>query len=442
MIKKKKSLRGLDAINQNAAGIDIGAYEHYVAVPPDRCDNNVRSFGTCTEDLKEMLAWLKKNKVDTVAMESTGTYWIPLFDLLEENGLEVILVNPRHAKNVSGRKTDVSDCQWIQQLHTYGLLEPAFRPDLVIRVLRTYFRQRRMLKQQATKCIQRLHKDFHAINVKLDSVVNSLTSVTAMKIIRAIVEDNITDPNLLAEFRDHRCRKSKIEIARALEGNYTEESLFVLRQHLKMYDMFQNEIVECDKKINLQLQTMVEQSPETNSKVEKQEQKKKSKDLVKENLITLLGVDITAINGVSTEIALTIVSEIGFDFSKFPTAKHFTSWLGLAANNKISGGKIIGRGFKPTPNIAKVALRMAASTLARTKTPLGSFFRRIQSRHGFGKAATATARKIAVYIYNMVVKQEEFKAVNQDEYERQINEQMLKQLERKAIMLGKRLVSI
>ncbi len=446
MSKKKRALNGLTTINNNTAGIDIGGYEHYVAVPVDREGNTVRSFDACTEGLLQMVTWLKENNITSIAMESTGTYWIAVFDILEENDFEVLLTNPKHLKNVTGRKTDVSDCQWIQQLHSFGLLQPAFRPELVIRKLRTIFRQRRLLKAQANKCIQRIHKDLHAMNFKLDSVVGSLCSATAMKIIRAIAEENVTDPFQLAALRDSRCKKSLEEIARALHGNFSDDYIFTVKQHLELFDFYNEKITICDEEINTRIQNMIkDENNDDQGSVDDRSKKisKAAKErLLIDNLKKLLGVDITEINGVSIETALTIVAEIGFDFSKFPTPECFVSWLKLDPNNKISGGKILSNKSRPSVCIAKVALRMAASTLARSNTPLGSFFRRIQYKPGggFAKAVTATARKIAIYIYKMVTKQEAFKQHDLQEYETNIEKHRLKKLQRSAFSLGLQLV--
>lgn len=423
---KKLSVRGLERVNLNAAGIDIGSKENYVAIPEGRDTESVRKFGTFTRDNKKLCKWLKKNKIDTVAMESTGVYWIPLYEYLESKRLKVLLVNPRHIKNVQGRKTDVLDCQWLQQLHTYGLLNGAFRPIENMCILRSLLRQRKNLVRKMTKEVNQMGKALIQMNIKLHNVISTLTGDTGLKIIKAIVSGQ-KDPKKLAAFRDKRCRKSKEEIEKSLEGNYRTEHLFVLSQSLEAYEFYNEQLIACDKKIKEHLEFQDKEGGGSNQSMK--------------NLLSgVVGVDLTKIEGISETTALTIISEVGLDMSKFPTVKHFASWLGLCTQESKSGGKILKNKTQKKPNRAAEALRIAASTLHKSESALGAFFRRIKSRRGAPKAITATAHKIARYIYAMLSKGEEYVSVKIEEYENNYREQVLKNLQRKARSFGYSLV--
>lgn len=438
-IKKIQLPPHLEHINKMAAGIDIGSNSHFVAVPTSCDSENVREFPSFTSDLYELADWLEHCGIETVAMESTGVFWIPLYEILESRGFEVKLVDAKHVKNVSGRKTDVLDCQWLQQLHTYGLLNGAFRPNEQVCALRAYSRQRGMLIKQASTHIQHMQKALDQMNLKLHNVLSDITGETGMKIIRAIVKGE-RDPILLASYRDRRCKNSLEIIAKSLTGNYREEHLFSLSQALELYDTYNKKILDCDKKIEMQL-SQFENSVET-SKV--QTTRKKSRANCKNalsfdlnsHLIRMTGVDLTGIPGIQASTALKIISEVGLDLTHWKTSKHFVSWLGLCPGNKVSGGKRLGGKSKRTSNNAASALRMAASTLHSSQTALGAFFRRLKSRLGAPKATTAAAHKIAIIMYEMLKKHVEYNEVGQDYYEIQYRDRMLKNLQLRAKSLG------
>ena len=361
---------GLSQLNLNAAGIDVGATSHYVAVPADRSEQPVREFEAFTADLYRLAEWLSECGVETVVMESTGVYWIPLFGALEERGLEVMLVDPRRIKNVPGRKTDVRDCQWLQQLHTYGLLSGAFRPDGDIRRLRSYLRQRAMLVEYASQHIQHMQKALTQMNVKLQHVISNITGKTGMDIIAAIV-DGERNPRKLARLRDPRIKADEATIARSLRGHWREEHLFELTQALELYRFYQDKITECDREIEAQLEQFEDRSdgepPAPNGK--KRNQKNAPRFDVQGQLYRMTGVDLTRIDGVDAYTALKVISEIGTDMTKWPSAKHFASWLGLSPHNRITGGRVISSKTKASANRAAAALRLAANALHRSDTP-------------------------------------------------------------------------
>jgi len=449
MSKNIKLPKHLQHININAAGIDIGSTSHFVAVPEDRCEESVREFKTFTPDLHELATWLKECKVDTVAMESTSVYWIPVYELLEEKGFKVLLVNAKHIKNVSGRKSDVSDCQWIQQLHTYGLLSGAFRPDEDICQLRSYVRQRDNLIQCAGSHIQHMQKALDQMNIRLHNVISDITGVTGQKIIRAIVEGE-RDPKELAKYRDKRCKNDIEIIEKSLIGNYKEEHIFALKQALELYDFYQAKITECDKVIEefLKILTQSEDKEESEEKKIDFPKKKKSKNTPKfelqEYLYQLARVDCTAIDGIDSLSVLKIISEIGTDMSKWETEKHFGSWLGLSPETKISGGKVLSRGTRTKSSANRVAtiLRICANTLYNSATALGAFLRRQKARLGSPKAITATAYKLAKIIYYMLKYKMEYVDVGKDYYEKKYRERMIKNMKRKAQLFGYKLVEI
>lgn len=433
----------LEHINTMAAGIDIGSKSHFVAVP-EGCDaDNVREFKSFTTDLHALCAWLKKCGITTVAMESTGVFWIPLYELLESQGFDVKLVDARHVKNVSGRKTDVLDCQWLQQLHTYGLLNGAFRPHEQVCALRSYSRQRSMLVMQASCHIQHMQKALSQMNVQLHNVISDITGGTGMRIIRAIAEGERC-PRILSGYRDPRCKSPVDVIEKSLTGYYREEHVFALKQALELYEIYQGKIAACDNEIEKQLSVFdtrkaVEES-ELNERAVKKKEKGRSKNAplfnLKSHLIRIAGVDLTAIPGIEATSALKIISEIGLDLSRWKSSKQFASWLGLCPGNKVSGGKRLGGKSKRTANHAASTLRMAASTLHRSNSALGAFFRRLKSRLGAPKATTATAHKMGVIIYEMMKRGTEYTETGQDYYEKQYRERMIKNLGLRAKTLG------
>jgi len=432
----------LQHINLNAAGIDIGSERHMVAVPEGRDEVSVREFGTFTADLEALAAWLKKCGVTTVAMESTGVYWIPLFELLERRGFEVKLVDARHVKNVSGRKSDVLDCQWIQQLHTYGLLAGAFRPPDEICVLRSYLRQREMLTQTASMHIQHMQKALQQMNLLLHNVVSDITGVTGMKIIKAILAGE-RDPRALARNRSERCKHSSTTIAKSLVGNYREEHLFALQQAVDLYEMYQAKIADCDQAIIKQLEKQPDVSddgPPSPDKLTQARARVRDGVDVRDLLFKKSGVDLFAIPGLAADTLLTLASEVGFDMTAWKTEKHFASWLGLCPGTKRSGGKMLDSKTKRHPNRAAQAFRMAASSLWRSQTALGAFYRRIKTRSGGQQAVTATAHKLARIYYAMLTKGASYVELGQQAYEKRFKQRRIDHLNRQAKSLGFQLV--
>jgi transposase len=434
----------LEHINTMAAGIDIGSKSHFVAVPEGCADVCVREFQSFTSDLHELANWLESCGITTVAMESTGVYWIPLFELLESRGFEVLLTDARHVKNVSGRKTDVIDCQWLQQLHTYGLLSGAFRPSEQVCALRAYIRQRNMLIQQMSSHIQHMQKALSQMNLQLHNVISDITGETGMMIIRAIVNGE-RDPKLLATYRNYRCKSPLSIIEKSLTGNYREEHVFALSQALELFDVYQNKIAACDEQIEKQLTTF--EGKEIAERVNlKKQPNKKSKNApafdLSSHLFRMVGVDLTIIPGIEAYSALKIISEIGLDLTRWKSSKQFASWLGVCPGNKISGGKRLGGKSKRTGNYAASALRMAASTLHSSQSALGAFYRRLKSRLGAPKAITATAHKLAIIIYNMIVNRREYIETGADYYEKQYRERLVKNMSMRAKILGFELVKI
>jgi transposase len=431
----------MERINVNAAGIDIGASSHFVAVPEDRDERPVREFAAYTADLYQLASWLKSCGITTVAMESTGVYWIPLFQILDERGFEVRLVDARRVRNVSGRKTDVSDCQWLQQLHTYGLLSSAFRPDDDTCVLRAYMRQRDALIIQAGQHIQHMQKALELMNVKLTEVLSDVTGHTGMAIIDDIVAGQ-RDPAVLAKHRHTRCRHDEATIARALTGHYRAEHLFALRQAVAQYRQCQDLIRECDAEIERFLQ---ERGPEDDgTPVPPERESPRSKNALgfdaHHHLFRLVGVDLTAIPGLSTASVLALLSETGLDMSRWRSSKAFASWLGICPNNRVSGGKVLASKSKPCVNRAARIFRMAAYGLHHAKSALGAFYRRMRSKLGAPKAITATAHKLARLFYSMLKSKKSFADIGQDAYERAYQERRIKGLAKAAELLGLRLV--
>lgn len=442
-LKVQSMPQQLQHINVNAAGIDIGAEQHMVAVPEGRDEVTVRRFGTFTADLVTLADWLAHCGITTVAMESTGVYWIPLFELLEGRGFEVKLVDARHVKNVSGRKSDVLDCQWLQQLHTYGLLSGAFRPPDEICVLRSYLRQKEMLVQAAAQHIQHMQKALQQMNLLLHNVVSDITGVTGMKILKAILAGE-RDPQVLASHRDGRCHNSQQTIAQSLIGNYRDEHLFALRQAIELYEIYQSKIADCEKAIIEQLNsypdaTDDEPPPPGSKKSERSTHMRSGVDM-REILYKKSGVDLFAVPGLGADTLLTVTSEVGFDMSPWKTVKHFTSWLSLCPGTRISGGKELKKRGKRKANRAAQAFRVGAATLGRSQSALGAFYRRIKARHGGQHAVTATAHKIARIYYTMLTEGTAYVELGQQAYEQKYQQRRLAHLQKQAKALGLHLV--
>jgi transposase len=450
MAKRKKSvvnvpkLDVLEQINRDAAGLDVGAEEIWVAVPMGRDTESVRVFPTFTVDLHALADWLEACGIRTVAMESTGVYWIPVYEILEERGFEVYLVNARHIKNVPGRKTDILDCQWIQQLHTYGLLRASFRPPEEICALRALARHRDNLIRHRSAHIQHMQKALELMNVKLTQVVSDITGVTGLSIIRAIVAGE-RDPLYLAHFRQPGCKKSEAQIAKALQGNYKTEHVFVLKQSLAQYDFYRRQIQECDAQMEAMYATLPSSDPDSRAssppppKGGKPRKNQANFDLAT-SLYDIVGVDLTAIDGIDALTAQTIITEIGTDVSPWPTVKHFTSWLGLAPHNDISGGKVLRSRTKKTKNKANLAFRLAAQSVHRSQSAVGAFYRRMKARHGPAKATTATAHKLARTVYFLLKNRTDYVDPGVTYYEQQYRDRTVRNLKRKAASLGMELV--
>jgi len=439
-----KQLDVLQQLNLNAAGLDIGASEIYACVPADRDEQPMRVFETFTVDLYALADWLAACDIETVAMESTGIYWIPVYEILEARGFNVHLVNARHLKNVPGKKTDVLDCQWIQQLHTYGLLLASFRPPDDICALRALVRHRDNLIRFRSAHIQHMQKALQLMNVQLTQVISDITGVTGMHIIRSIVAGE-RDPHLLARLRNSRCAKSEAEIAKALQGNYKLEHVFVLKQALAQYDFYQQQIQECDAELEALYASLAsreqdnQEAPPPKPKRGKPRKNQPHFDLAT-SLYHMVGVDLTAVDGIDALTAQTIISEIRLAMSKWPSAKHFASWLGLAPHNDKSGGKILRSRTKKTQNRANTAFRIAAQSLSRSQCAVGAFYRRMRAKHGAAKANVATAHKLARIIYHMLKYRKAYVDPGEAYYEHQYRERTIHTLERRAAKLGLQLV--
>jgi transposase len=440
-IQVKNKATDLNLINKQAAGIDIGADRHLVAVPPATATDCVRQFGAFTADLHALADWLAQCGVKTVAMESTGVYWIALYEVLESRGFDVKLVDARKVRNVSGRKSDVLDCQWLQQLHSYGLLEGAFRPGDEIVALRGYWRQREMLIKSAASHIQHMQKALQQMNLRLDNVVSDVTGQTGMAIIKAIVGGE-RDAKKLAEYRNHRCHRSAEEIAASLEGNYRAEHLFALRQAVELYEFYQAKIEECEQQIEQYLRKLPHNREDDRPRLGKWQKRHEVSFDVRDKLYKLVGVDLFRVPGLNAETLMTLYSEVGADMKKWPTEKHFTSWLSLCPGTKISGGKVLSRKTKPSRNRAAGAFRQAAVCAGRTETSLGAFYRRLKARLGPAKAATATAHKIARMYYHLVKNGEEYEEAGAVVYEEKYRARVVKNLKKRAQSLGYELTPV
>jgi len=436
---KPKKRRGLPVVNDCAAGIDIGSRFHVAAIPPDLSDEPVQTFQSFTTDLHRMADWLIASGISTVAMESTGVYWAAAFEILEERGLDVVLANARDVRSVPGRKSDVNDAQWLQRLHACGLLRASFRPTRDIAALRSYLRLRERHLDYRAAHIQHMQKALTLMNIQLHHVVTDLTGVTGMRIVRAIVGGQ-HDPNDLAALRDVRCKSDIETIRNALDGNYQQEHLFALSQALALYDFYQTQVQACDVEIEQVLLQLSEATPTPDEPLPKARHRTKQPNAlnfdVRATLYHLLGVDLTQVHGIGPYLALRLIAECGTDMRRWPSAKHFTSWLTLSPGSKISGGKILSAHTRKTNNRVTAHLRLAAVTVGRTNTALGAFYRRLAARIGKAKAVTATARKIAVLFYNVMRHGMAYQDPGADVYEQKYRERVIKGLHRRAAAFG------
>jgi len=406
-----------------------------------RATKPVRCFGCTTAELKAMAAWLQQCRIRTVAMQSTGVYWVAVYDILEQAGLEVYLVNARDTKNLPGHKSDVQESQWLMKLHTYGLLRNSFRPSQKIRTMRTYWRQRNDLVQSASRHILRVQKALTQMNVQLANVLSDISGVTGQAIIKAILAGE-RNPHKLAEFRDPRVQASEEEIAHYLEGNWQPDLLFVLKQEQDGYEFCQQQMAECDRQLAQYLQQREDRSqgaplPEEKRKgrLKKKSGNKPQFDL-RTGLFRMSGTDLTRIDGIDVMTATTVISEAGYDMSKWQTENHFVSWLRLCPDNRISGNKVIGKGRLPTHNPISIALKIAATTLRQSQTYLGAQFRRLRTKLGAPVAIKAMAAKLARLVYRMLRYGMKYVDQGAAVYELKHRELQVQQLKSKAAKLG------
>lgn len=430
-------------VRPNAAGIDVGSRVHYVAVPPE-LNLPVRSFDCMTEDLNALRDWLKTCGVKTVALEATGVYWIPLVEKLEDSGFEVYLVDARQTRNISGHKTDVKDCRWIQKLHSYGLLAPAFRPEKSITVLRNYWRQRQGLIASCAQQIHLVHKALDQMNVQVHKVLSDITGQSGMRIVRAIVAGE-RDREKLASLCHSGIKCTQAQVARALEGNYRAEHVFALGQALEAHDFFQRQLEAADRALEAQIATVPsrhteprEDGPQAQTRAKRR--KNQPHFDLREQLRRIAGVDLTRVEGIDAMTAFSVVSETGMDMTRFPSEKAFSSWMHLCPNNRITGGRVHSRRVRPGVNRAGQALKVAAQSLHHSKSALGAYFRRMKARLGPQKAIVATAHKLARLIYRLLKYGEAYVAQSEAQYQQLTRERALQQLTRRAQHLGFALV--
>ena len=439
---KEKKTKAFPIIYPNAAGIDISSKEHYVAVNPESTEKPIRAFGAFTEDLHALVVFLKECKVDTVAMEATGIYWVSLFLVLEDAGFDVVLVTAKHVKNVRGKKTDVSDADWIRQLHSCGLLSASFQPDKFTRKLRAYMRHRKNLIEMSATHIRMMHKALEQMNIKIQHVIADITGKSGQEIIKSIIAGE-RNAEILASCCDSRIRAHKKEgIIKSLTGVWKEEHVFELEQSYSIYQFYHAKLKECDAKIEEHLR---EKSGVDTFEEPKKKEKSNKNNLNfngKEMLYELTGTDLAEIFGITETNAIEIISEVGLDMSKWPTVKHFTSWLNLAPNNKISGGKVLSSRIPKKKNHAGQIFRMAAFAIQRSKNWLAMFYNRIKAKNGAPKAIVATARKIAAIFYKMIKERVKFNPIPIEKYMDGFKENQIKKLKRQAKNLGLQIVEM
>jgi transposase len=434
------SWEGLKVIHPKAAGLDIGGEEIWAAVAPDSTAEPVRRFGTFTPDLDALADWLAACGADTVVMESTGVYWIPVYELLEARGFQVQVVNARHVKNVPGRKSDIQDCQWLQGLHSVGLLRGSFRPEGEIVALRAYLRHRATLIEYRAAHIQHMQKALQQMNLQLSQVVSDITGVTGLAIIRAIVAGQ-RDPQRLAALRQPGVKQTEAQIAKALTGHYRAEHVFALQQALALYDFYGQQLAACDAQIERQFANLRPASDDLPPLPPCTKRETHSKNAphydARAHLYRITGVDLVAITGLNESTVQQIISEIGSDLSAFPSAKHFCSWLCLAPHNDISGGKRLRSRTLPGHNRAGQGFRMAAQSVAKSpNSAFGAFYRRMKVRLGPKQAIVATAHKIARAFYHILKHRTPFHDMGGEEYERRARQREVKNLQKRAAKLG------
>jgi transposase len=445
-LRFSRSVQHLPVVRPGAAGIDVGSAEHWVAVGPDRDAQPVRRFAAFTADLVRLADWLTVCGIKTAAMEATGVYWIPLFELLESRGFEVLLVDPRQTRNVKGRpKTDRLDCQWIQRLHSCGLLAGSFRPPDQVVVLRGYLRQKQMLVRYAAQHVQHLQKALEQMNVKLAEVVSDVTGVTGLAIVKAILAGQ-RDPAQLAKLRNAHCKASAAGLAQALQGNWREEHLFELKQALALWEFYRERIEECDRQIERYLGTLPDRAagkPPLEPKPRRRQRGANEPAYDARGLAyRACGVDLTAIEGIDQTTALVLIAEVGPDLGRFPSSRHFCAWLGLCPQHRITGGKVQSRRVRPGISRAAKALRLSAWALHHSKSALGAYGRKMKARLGAAKGIVATAHKLARLVYALLTRGQEYVAQAMEEYEQAYKVRKAKGLARQAEELGYRLVPV
>jgi transposase len=444
---RKFNSSAIERVKYNVGGIDIGSSSSFVCINLSDGTKEIREYPAFTADIHAMALWLKEHHVKSVAMESTGVYWIPVYDILEEQGINVSLVNPSHVKSVPGRKTDVQDCQWLQELHEHGLIRGSFRPDQRELALRTYVRQRTKNIDLAAMQLNLMHKALTQMNIQLNLVLSDIAGVTGLQIIEAILQGE-RDPLNLAKLRNSKCKKSEDEIAKSLEGNFKPDLIFTLQQAFEAYKFFHAQAGKCEQLIEMTLEKQHKYDlNEDNDQVKNKSKKNAGKSgsykfNVIDSIEKVTGVNLQAIPGIDGNLATKILSEIGTNIGRWPTVKNFTSWLGLSPNNKISGGKILNSRTKKSHNNAAQALRMGASTLHGSRSAMGAFYRKMRAKLGAPKAITAAAHKMAKIIYHMLKKRVSFEEVGQEFYEKQYQDRFIKNLQRKAKEVGFILVPI
>lgn len=445
-VEEAHPFEGMSKVNPNAAGVDIGADEIMACVSGGEEIQIVKAFGNYTVDLRSIGKWFKEHNIHTIAMESTGVYWIPLFEELERQGFACLLISSRSLRRVAGRKSDIEDAQWIQTLHSYGLLESSFRPEAELVALRTLLRHRARLVDHRSPHIQHMQKALLQMNVQLSQAVSDVTGVTGQAILRSIVT-GVRDPQILATMREPGCKKSEEEIGRALTGTWREEHLFVLKQSLALFDFYTEQIQACDEEIErVYSMTRPDWAARDVTSISGRKRNSHSKNApqqaqeIRRHLKRISGVDLSVVDGFGVSLAQTVIMEVGTDMTKFPDEKHFCSWLGLAPKHEISGGKVLKNKTLKTRNRAGQAFRLAAQSVKQAECVFGVLYRRLKARLGPAQATVATAHAIARVVYRMLKYKVEYEPLNVNEYQKRYEEQQIKYMKKKAAKFGFQLV--